>query len=42
MLKLVNSRWTYDNKEFHELEAVERRLFAILLSVEIIIRKYNL
>ncbi len=35
--KLVNGRWLYGNRQFRELDAVEQRLFAIMLKVEMII-----
>ncbi len=39
--ELINGRWLYGNRRFKELEIVERRLFAILLKVEMIIAKTN-
>jgi hypothetical protein len=36
-VQLVNGRWLYGYRQFQELDSVEKRLFAILLKVELII-----
>lgn len=36
-IQLVNGRWLYDDRQFRELDAVEKILFGIMLKVEMII-----
>jgi hypothetical protein len=37
MVELINGRWLFNKRTFHELNAVDKRMFAILIKVEMII-----